>query len=117
MKENLSIVEKLWNDKHRRNNDLRTHTQNPAKTNILEDFHITRRAASSDILNDVISGINDPLFKLLSPVDRLQRINDQNIGGGNIFQEIQNPVDAALRKTKYVQELINNNKWENCEQT
>ena len=34
----------------------------------------------------------------------------------NIFQELQNPAEDALRKTKDLQELVNNDKWEDGEQ-
>ena len=43
-------------------------------------------------------------------------MNNQKIGGGDIFQEKQIPGEDSLRKVKYLQELINNNNWEDNEQ-
>ena len=47
---------------------------NNRKINILEEIQIVRAAKSVDILNDVINGKNEPLYILLSPVDRIQII-------------------------------------------
>ena len=42
---------------------------NHVKIDTLEELHITKRVRSSDMLNDVISGKNDPLAKQFPPPD------------------------------------------------
>ena len=61
------------------------HTENyNIKIKRHEELHIKKAANSLDILNGVISGKNDPLFKLVRP----QRMNMQNIGRKHILQEL-----------------------------
>ena len=46
------------------------HKQNShEKINKLEEIEIIKEAASQNILNDVINGRNDPLYKILISVD------------------------------------------------
>ena len=43
-------------------------------------------------------------------------MKDQNIGDKNISQELQNSAEDALKNMKDLRDLINNSKWEDCEQ-
>ena len=40
--------------------------------------------------------------------DRFQTLNSQDIGGGHIFQELQNPAEDVSREVKVVQEMTEN---------
>ena len=49
--------------------------KNQRKTNTLEDIQILKAASSENLLNDVIAGQNDPIYKFLSSVISTPRFN------------------------------------------
>ena len=57
----MKNIESIMTISHKENNH--------EKINKLEEIEILKAAASQNILNDVINGRNDPLYKILISVD------------------------------------------------
>jgi GIY-YIG catalytic domain. len=56
---------RTWNENNRRNMSLIHLENNHRKINTLEEVEILKVASSKYLLNDVIAGQNDPMYKLL----------------------------------------------------
>ena len=83
---------------------------------MLKELYIIRSVTSLNMLIDVI-GINiDPLFKLCTHLTDIKQWIAGISAVNTYFKEILNAAEDALGKVKDLLELINDNKWEDCEQ-
>ena len=73
------------------------HENNHRKIYTLEDIEIRKAASSKYLLNDVIAGQNDPIYKLLPTLSDLK-------------SKINSPGQATIKKFKTLKTNNNNNK-------
>ena len=59
---------------YNRHNEHYQHRQQPHKNQLPRRIQITRASKSADILNNVISGKKEPLYRLLPSVSRFQTV-------------------------------------------